>query len=185
MAIQEFPFKSAKVIQAAAVLLDRERSRQMSYYRLLKLLYIADREHLRLTGRPIVGGRAVAMKAGPLHSAAYDLVKGTHPDYAAWADHFFVEGRNIEMRHHPGNGELSKREIQTLLAVAKEFEELDDDDLGTLTHSYPEYTECFKPGTSSTIPLAAIVNAVGYGDDREAILQDAETVRSLDRMFEG
>jgi hypothetical protein len=31
-------------MQAAAVLLDAERSRQMAYYRLLKLLYLADRD---------------------------------------------------------------------------------------------------------------------------------------------
>ena len=45
-----FPFRSLKAMQAVATLLDDERSRQMSYYRLLKLLYLADKEHLKATG---------------------------------------------------------------------------------------------------------------------------------------
>ena len=185
MTTEAFPFKPAKAIQAAAVLLDRERSRQMSAYRLLKLLYLADRSHLERTGRPIVGGRMVATNAGPLHSAVYDLVKGTHPAYAGWSDYFHVEGRNIEMRQHPGNGELSKREIQSLLDIAKQFEEQDDDQLGAITHGLREYKEYFRHDTSTTIPLASLVDAIGCADVRDAILQDAQAVRTLDTMFGG
>lgn len=39
----------------------RLRLRTMNYMRLLKLLYIADRELFRATGRPIVWGSVLAM----------------------------------------------------------------------------------------------------------------------------
>jgi uncharacterized phage-associated protein len=38
----------------------------MNYMRLLKLLYIAERETLGRTGRPIVGGPVTAMERGPV-----------------------------------------------------------------------------------------------------------------------
>jgi hypothetical protein len=46
-----------KTIQAIGVLLRQDGVRCMNYMRLLKLLYIADRETLRRTGRPIVARR--------------------------------------------------------------------------------------------------------------------------------
>jgi uncharacterized phage-associated protein len=49
----------------------------MHYYRLLKLLYVADRECLRETSRPIVGGRYIATARGPLHRTLLDLVNGS------------------------------------------------------------------------------------------------------------
>jgi len=183
MAAKCFPFKSLKAMQAVATLLDGERSRQMSYYRLLKLLYIADRRHLGKTGRPILGGQAVAMDKGPLSSAVYDLIKRNHPDYPEWSQYFRVEGRNIEMLRHAGNGELSKREIDTLLDVFKEFEDRDDEELGAITHTFPEYQKHYHPNIAVPIPLVDIMEAVGCADQKDAVLQDAEEVGALDRVL--
>ena len=62
-----FRFSIQKTIQAVGVLLRLARGR-MGRLRLLKLLYIADRESLREFHRPIIGSRTVAMKNGPLHN---------------------------------------------------------------------------------------------------------------------
>jgi len=180
-----FHFKSRTAMQAAAVLLDTERSRQMGYYRLLKLLYIADRKHLEQTGTPITGGRMVAMDKGPLSSAVYDVARREHPAYPEWAEFFRVEGRNIEMIEHPGNGELSKREIRTLLDVAEQLQDRDDEEIGAVTHAFQEYQDHHRPGTSTTIPLADIIDAVGRSEQKAAILQDAEETAVLDRIFGG
>lgn len=75
MSANSFPFKPLKAMQAAAVLLNTEQSQQMSYHRLLKLLYIADKKHLKATGRPITGGHMVATDKGPLSSPIYDGIK--------------------------------------------------------------------------------------------------------------
>jgi len=58
------------------VLLKFEESREMDRVRLLKLLYIADRESIAQTGEPILGTKLVAMKWGPLHSKVLDLING-------------------------------------------------------------------------------------------------------------
>jgi uncharacterized phage-associated protein len=73
-----FLFNIEKAIQAVAALLHFHGSKEMSYLRMLKLLYIADRETLKETGRPITGDRIVAMEHGPVLSSVYDLIKGVH-----------------------------------------------------------------------------------------------------------
>ena len=185
MATKGFPFNSLKAIQAAAILLGAERSWQMGYYRLLKLLYLADRKHLKNTGRPILGGHAVAMDRGPLNSAVYDLIKQNHPDAPLWGRYFHVSGRNIELLRAASNGELSKKEIQTLLEVHGAFQECDDEEVGDATHGLPEYKGSYQKGTSTPIPLSAIIEAVGLGDLKEAILEDAGEVAAMDRLFGG
>ena len=42
-----------------------------------KLLYLADKRHLELYGRPIVGGTYAALKNGPVPRRLYDYVKET------------------------------------------------------------------------------------------------------------
>ena len=71
-----FRLDTRKTIEAAATLLRLAPYRRMSRKRLLALLYLADRESLKPTGRPIIGGRLVAMDYGPIHSEVYDFIKG-------------------------------------------------------------------------------------------------------------
>jgi uncharacterized phage-associated protein len=157
----------------------------MPYYRLLKLLYLADKEHLKATGRPIVGGRLVAMDKGPLHSAVYDLIRKEHPAYPEWSRCFRVEGRNIEMLDHPGNLELSRREIQTLRRIAESLADRDDEELGAITHKLPEYRKNHIPHTSTTIPLRDLIESVGRTAEAELILKDAKETAIVDSMLGG
>lgn len=106
-----FHFQYAKAAQAVATLLRSEPHRRMNYYRLLKLLYMADRASLQESGRPIIGGRLVAMERGPLHSACYDLIKGADSEAGWWAKYFRTDRWELEMIDDPGNDDLSKREI--------------------------------------------------------------------------
>lgn len=71
-----FAFKFDKALQAAAYLLRRETCREMNYMRLLKVLYLADRESIRESGAPITGDKIAAMERGPVLSGVFDLIKG-------------------------------------------------------------------------------------------------------------
>jgi uncharacterized phage-associated protein len=70
-----FRFNIEKTIQAIAAFLHFHGSKEMSYLRMLKLLYLADRESLKETGRTITGDRVVAMEHGPVPSCAYHLLE--------------------------------------------------------------------------------------------------------------
>ena len=67
------PFNEAKAAQAAARLL-KKRGGKMAYMKLIKLLYLVDREALRRWGRPVTTDRYVSMDHGPVLSSTLDLI---------------------------------------------------------------------------------------------------------------
>src|SRR6516162_4061642 len=79
-----FPLKVAKSIQAIGVIFRHDGVDRMNYMRLLKLLYIADRESLAETRRPITGGPVVAMERGLVLEHVYDLIRGQHVEMPTW-----------------------------------------------------------------------------------------------------
>lgn len=178
-----FHFHFDKTLQAAAVLLRTHRLRVMGRMRLLKLLYITDRESLRDRGAPITGDHAVAMKNGPVLSETYDLIKGEHLHAADWGEHFENIGYDVHWTKDPGNGKLSKYEIEKLNEVARRFEHEDDWALAEITHDFPEWRKN-KPGTSSrSIPFEDILEAVGRADDINSIREDAQASAFMDRVL--
>ena len=181
----KFYYSTLKIIQAAGVLLRFESTHSMDYYRLLKLLYIADRESLKETGRPIIGQTPVAMDWGPLHGEVYDLIRGQQIDEPQWAEFFQKDGYRIELKKQPGINTLSRYEIQKLNEVSQRYVSLVDRELGALTHDFPEWKKRFVPKTSRPIPWEDILEAVGRAGDIEEILQDAKEKAIYDRFFAG
>ena len=57
-------FNERKVAQMAAFFLGRSPACRMSDFKLMKLLYLSDRQAMREFGRPISGDRLVRMTAG-------------------------------------------------------------------------------------------------------------------------
>ena len=157
-----------------------------SYLRLLKLLYIADREHLVHSHRPIVGTRIVAMNNGPLHSEIYNLIKGEDARAQIWADHIRKEGYEVELVRDPGLSELSASEVRTLTGVSEKYSSFNDWDLVELTHDFPEWLKNSpeeSANTSHPISFEDLLVALGLSADKDAILEDAEEGLSIDRMF--
>jgi Protein of unknown function (DUF4065) len=76
----------------------------MEYVRLLKLLYIADREMMAEAGAPVTGDRAVAMDHGPVLSHVYDLVKGKAARAREWAHLIRTTYHWVAMRQPTGRG---------------------------------------------------------------------------------
>jgi Protein of unknown function (DUF4065) len=103
-----FRFNIQKTIQAIAALLHFHESKEMSYLRMPELLYLADRESLKETGRPITGDRVVAMEHRPALSSVYDLIKGEHTGWPVWSGFLGKKWYRIERLQDPGNGALSK-----------------------------------------------------------------------------
>ena len=180
-----FHFGIQKTIQAAAVLLRFERTRRMSYFRLLKLLYLADRDSIQETARPIIGGLTVTLPHGPLHSEVLDLVNGQHRDEPEWSKFIRKDGYNIELLEAPGVLDLSRYEIGKLKDISEQFALWSDWEIADYTHKLPEVNSRRKEDTSVTIPFEAIIDAVDRSKDKEAILQDARDHAGFDRVFGG
>jgi len=80
-------FNERKATQVAAQFL-RLRGGRMSYMKLIKLMYLADREALLRWGRPISTDRYVSMDKGPVLSRVLDLATdGDDPSRPAiWSE---------------------------------------------------------------------------------------------------
>lgn len=181
-----FPFDTQKTIQAIGVLLRCHRFSIASKLRILKLLYIADRESIKEAGRPMLGARAVAMDHGPLHSAALNLINGEHIDEPEFAQHFDKFGYMVQLCADPGVDRLSRYEIEKLQEVCERHGADNDWKLShVITHSFQEWIANFQPGTSTTIPLESIIDAVGRSEDKQSIMQELESEIRADQWFEG
>jgi uncharacterized phage-associated protein len=153
-------FDERKTAVAAGLLL-KEAGGSMPYIRLIKLLYLADRESWRTLGRPITGDEYFAMKYGPVLSRTLDLVKMDNPE-GPWGRIVQRSGpHDVSLREGPDAdlGPLSDAEIEILKAAHNLYRDLDRWKLCDLTHLLPEWSE---PGKSSRkISPDDILNALG------------------------
>ena len=76
-------FNEQKVAQMAAFLLARGKGK-MKYLKLLKLLYLADRESMKRNGHPISGDSYVSMDHGPVLSKSISNPKRMRINQAAF-----------------------------------------------------------------------------------------------------
>ncbi len=178
----------AKTVQATAVLLQAAPGERMSYMRLLKLLYLADRRMMRETGSPITFDRVVAMKHGPVLSETYSLIKGEHPDAGVWSR--FVRRENYQLvptGEDPGRGDLSRLAISVLNETAQQYEHLDDWQLVDHLHAtLPEWKENWDGSDakkSVPVPYEDILLAMSF--DAEDARQVADEIRAVRRERAG
>src|ERR1700693_4333664 len=129
-----------KAVQAIAVLLRATHRQRLEYLSILKLLYIADRESLADTGKPITGDAPVAMKNGPVLSGIYDLITFSNDrDLPPWAAFLHKEDYDLELKADPGQDLLSRYEIRKLEEVTCRDEKDSWRDLVRITHELPEW----------------------------------------------
>jgi len=157
----------------------------MSYLRLLKLLYIADRESMRETGRPITGDHAVAMDHGPVLERVYDLIKGKGYNTPEWCRHFQVTGYQIKMTNDPGVVALSRYELGKLQEVLGRYAAMTEWGIVEETHKFEEWVRNYVEGPSRPIPAEALLEAVGRADDVQQIVQDQKDKADFERLFRG
>ena len=129
-------FDERKTAAAAGVLL-QEAGGRMEYLRLIKLLYLADRESWRQFNRPITGDEYVAMKYGPVLRQTFDLVK-TEPEEGPWARTIEREGPfHLRLKAEPDLGPLSDAEIEILKGAHRLYSQVSQWKLNELTHPFP------------------------------------------------
>ncbi len=174
-----------KVTQAAAIILNTERSKRMSYIRLLKLLYMLERESLQERGTPVLADSVFAMDHGPVLSRTYSLIKGEDPDSGEWSETIRTDGFSVELVGSPGTSEMSRWEISKIHEIVCKFAHLSDWELVKHLHDIlPEWQKNTPlPGKSKAIPLADILKEVGRTSEEaseiEAEYRAAANLRRL------
>jgi uncharacterized phage-associated protein len=177
-------FNEAKATQAAAQLL-RLRGGPMSYVKLIKLLYLADREALIRWGRPITTDCYLSMDNGPVVSRIYDLIRNEPSPNSVkiWAK--FISGPQdyeVRLQGDPGAAELSPAEEQLIGEVFRQHGQ--DSRWAIVDYSYglPEWT-C-PDGGALPIEYRDILRAADKTEPEiSAIEEELESLALLERIL--
>ena len=132
-------FSERKVAQTAAFLLEK-RGGAMSHLKLMKLLYLADREAMNRYGISISGDHMVAMPHGPVLSMTLDYMDGgIESSPGGWEEWISdKENHEVSLRKPIARGaldELSIAEIEVLEAVWNQFGKMDRWEIRNYTHT--------------------------------------------------
>ena len=178
-------FNEAQATQAAAFLLQL-RGRKMKYLKLIKLLYIADREALARWGKPVTNDRYVSMKEGPVVSNIYNLIRSEPQpcDQTVWHQHIrTVADWDVELVVDAPNDELSNAEEELLFEVFNAYGYKNRWAIVDETHKFPEWK---NPGTSS-IPITYrdVLKAVNKSDEEtSAALSELKSLATAQSVLQ-
>lgn len=157
-----FVFNERKAAQAAAFLLRLNHGR-MPYLKLIKLMYLADREALVKTGLPMTGDRYVSMDKGPVLSRVYALIcEPTAKHDSPWFEYVTKpHGYAVSaVKYRNDIDELSAYETDLLQTTFERFRKMDQFALADLTHKIcPEWHD--PDGSSIPIEPADVMRAGG------------------------
>lgn len=183
-------FNERKVAQMAAFFLQQTPTGQMSHLKLMKLLYLAEREGLRCLGYSLTGDRWVSMPHGPVLSMTLNLMDGDmesgRDGWESWvsdkADHELSLRRAVTPEAFD---ELSPAECDVLEAIWQQFGGLDKWTIRDWTHVH--CAEWHDPlGSSMPITPRVLVDALGFAPEvAQELVARLESDQVVDRLFAG
>ncbi len=178
-------FNERKAAQVAAWFL-RQQGGKMPHLKLLKLMYLADREAMKEYGFPITGDKVVAMPHGPVLSMTLNFINGdvesVDDGWEAWISD--RENHEVAIRdRQDALDELSKAELDVLAKVWKTFGKMSKWEIRDYTHKHcPEWVD--PQGSSQPISYKRIFEALGKSNEEaSALAENIEAQQGIDRVF--
>ncbi len=152
-----------KIVQALGVILDGDSNHKMNRVKLIKLLWVADRYHIRKYGRTLTETNYVAMEHGPVNSLALDIARMVSDGQLSESDVEFVStyftpnGAYTAMNLKPDTNYLSETDQEALEFALCNFKDFDEFDLAdNFSHKFPEwkrYEAYYAGGNKSSRPI--------------------------------
>ena len=181
-------YSEKRAAQTAAFFISRTGG-TIEILKLIKLMYLAEREALARYGEPIMGDVLVSMKHGPVLSKTLEHINGfTDSEEGGWESWVSARARHqlgLQPAHDPADQlmQLSDADMDILNLIWNKFGDYDKYKLRDITHNI--YLEWEDPGdTSQLIPYSRVLNCVGYKPEvvreLEQRMRDEE---ELDKMF--
>jgi len=139
------PVKSYKKATQALNFFAVKKDGRINKMKAIKLIFLADKLHLRKYGRPIVGDSYFAMKFGPVGSQSKNVAELSDrlpKEIATYARKYIkpTSDKNTFVSVDSVDLDLfSKTDIECLNSVYKEFSDKDQFELARITHKYPEW----------------------------------------------
>lgn len=122
-----------------------EQSGKINKLKALKLVFFADRYHLRQYGRPISNDRYLAMNFGPVASSCKDLAEMS--DFLGTEEKRYAEqylepnGHDYQSKSDSDHSEFSETDLEALEFVWNEYGPRGEFELANLTHQFPEWKQ--------------------------------------------
>ena len=181
-------FKYSKVAQIAAVFADKQGG-TINVLKLIKLMYLADRESMDRTGFPISFDRLVSMEHGPVLSRTLNLINGAlDARGAAKWDEWISDRENHDVSvkrtfDRSDLDELSDADLDAIYAVWAQFGGMDKWTLRDYTHKYlGEWKD--PEGSMFPIEEKSVFLALGIEEEEaEKLSIDIEAERGLDKVL--
>lgn len=176
-------FNARKAAQLAAFFCNREGA-PIPVLKLVKLVYLADRQFLETYGFPITNDTHVSMPHGPVNSATLNHIGGI-VDAPEWND--LIAGRaghNVAIARQltdVDTDELSEAEIEVMDAVWEKFGHMTKFEIVQWTHdNCPEWED--PKGSSYVIPLERTLRYLGF-DNADQFAKRSEVYRDFQRVL--
>lgn len=167
-------FDETKACDVAAFFLSKSGG-HMSMIKLMKLMYLAERESLNELHFPLLGDNLVSMNNGPVLSKTYDLMK-RKVNHLTWCEKISIKdaAHNIKLlkpiREMDDLLELSRNEIKLLNKIWEKFGHFSHSSLIEYTHGShcPEW----RHPNGSTLPIR-------YEDILKSFKLDRDTIKDI------
>jgi len=180
-------FNIEKLIQACNYLIKKNNS-ILNYTKLIKLLYLADRESLQQSIQTITGDTYVSMDNGPVLSRLYDLIKGKYrneADQSLWNSRFIKDEYFLRVAtDNIPQGELSIFEMKILDKIDEKYK--NDDSRAMIKYVHEICSEWENPnGSSIPIKPEKILECIGKTKEEiDWILSETEGFEEEERAFQ-
>lgn len=153
----QYQFKPEKLVETMLYL--ARSGKELDQYKVVKLIYLADREHFRLFRRPISFDKFVAMEYGPVASNALRIMKGENvpgvdkrdlPFEVQKLDKlYFLQRPKREIKREM----FSKSDLKVLDQTLRDYGDCSFGQLYRLTHEHFAYDRAWQNRKSNAEPM--------------------------------
>ena len=178
-------YREDKAAEVAALFL-KMAGGKMSKIKLIKLLYIVERESLIKRRRPVIFDRYVSMDRGPVMSKTLNIINGDQRETSGPWDEAISPpdtGHIVGIKNPPGKDNLSDAEVKLIEEVFKRYDKTNPWKLCDETHFFPEWKD--PDGSSIPITYKDILSGAGKTPDEIAsILDELNNIAQMDKAME-
>jgi uncharacterized phage-associated protein len=180
-----FSFSHRKATQALNFFA-RKAGGHINKMKALKLVYFADRYHLRKYGRPVVGDEYLAMNYGPVASGTKDLAEMSDflgEEEARYAKKFIrpsETGRAFSSVSEMDEKVFSESDREALTFAWSRFGRVDKFALSKLTHRYPDWKR-HEAALQSNVVTRVPMNYRDFLEDPEGNIEPCYALAAKER----
>lgn len=174
-------FQEAKATQLAAFLL-KKRGGKMNYLKLMKLMYLIDREGLTRWGQSMTRSNYVSMDKGPVLSEVLNLITEERLGESYWKRFISApQNYDVALVVEPEFDELSKADVDLIEEIYTQFGYKSRWELVNFTHDLPEWTN--PKGSSIPIDYKRVLKAGGKSEQEIfEIISDLEETALFEQL---